>query len=84
MQLIAFLFGVFTSVPALSVADELDDVINDLVKYRTAKRGERIADPFLEVAAKDAKSSQRNKSNARKAAPSSVRADDASKSRAHK
>ncbi len=71
-QLLAFLFGIFSAVPALSMADELDEVINDLVKYRSAKRGERVADPFLEVADKTGKNPQRQKAQTKKPVPASV------------
>ena len=39
-QLVTFLLGLTCALPAVSLADELDDVLNDLMNYRLGKRAE--------------------------------------------
>ena len=45
-QFVTFLLGLTCALPAVSLADELDDVLNDLLSYRQGKRMEAIQSPF--------------------------------------
>ena len=45
-QFVTFLLGLTCALPAISLADELDDVLNDLLTYRLEKRTEAAQSPF--------------------------------------
>lgn len=70
-QFVTFLLGLTCALPAISLADELDDVLNDLLTYRLEKRTEAAQSPFAAVGASQdmqAKGAVKNDSKSTKAA----------------